>query len=145
MFNEKPLTGFGPGTYQFEYQAFQNVYEKTRISTTHGDRGNAHSEYLTYLSETGILGFLNYLLLTGFILGLGLKLIYRNPSGPERYLAMAALLGLATFMVHGLFNMFIDQDKIAILVFGSLAVLVSLDVYGGKGEKKLESGGGDMK
>ena len=33
MFNEKPIYGFGPGTYQFEYSSFQDPDDKTIIST----------------------------------------------------------------------------------------------------------------
>ena len=62
MFEERPLLGYGPGTYQFEYNQFQTIANKTYISTNDGSRGNAHSEYLTYLSEMGIIGFLIFLL-----------------------------------------------------------------------------------
>ena len=41
MFNEKPIYGFGPGTYQFEYSSFQDPDDKTIISTKFGDGGNA--------------------------------------------------------------------------------------------------------
>jgi len=44
MFRERPLMGWGPGTYQFLYAPFQNSKERTIISTNAGDRGNAHSE-----------------------------------------------------------------------------------------------------
>jgi O-antigen ligase len=47
MFKDRPLIGFGPGTYQFVYGQYQITPEMTRISTNHGDKGNAHSEYLT--------------------------------------------------------------------------------------------------
>jgi O-antigen ligase len=53
MWKDKPLFGFGPGTYQFEYGRYQRSYEKTRISTDFGTMGNAHSEYLGPLAEAG--------------------------------------------------------------------------------------------
>ena len=56
MFKEKPILGFGPGTYQFQYGIFQMYKDKTIISTNSGDMGNAHSEYLGALSETGVIG-----------------------------------------------------------------------------------------
>ena len=44
--------------------AYQNYYEKTVISTNAGDMGNAHSEYLSALSEMEVgLAFLFFLLL----------------------------------------------------------------------------------
>jgi len=129
MFKERPVTGFGPGTYQFEYAAFQESSLKTYISTNHGNRGNAHSEYLTYLSETGFLGLLLFVIWVFVAIALGLRLIYTLKDPKLRLIALGITLGLVTFFIHGLFNSFLDQDKMAVLVFGSLAMLVGLDVY----------------
>ena len=129
MFEEKPVTGFGPGTYQFEYAAFQESQFKTYISTSHGNRGNAHSEYLTYLCETGLPGFIIFIILVFTTIGIGLKVIYGARDERLRTIALGTTLGLLTFFVHGLFNSFIDQDKMAVLVFGSMGILVALDVF----------------
>ena len=43
LFKEKPIFGWGPGTYQFVYAPYQRSKEKTIISTNYGDMGNAHS------------------------------------------------------------------------------------------------------
>ncbi|MCK5338380.1 MAG: O-antigen ligase family protein, partial [Bacteroidales bacterium] len=56
LYNERPFWGWGPGTYQFVYAPYQRSKEKTIISTNAGDMGNAHSEYIGPLSESGILG-----------------------------------------------------------------------------------------
>src|SRR5690606_10591084 len=53
MWKERPLFGWGPGTYQFEYAPFQKAEDLTIISTNVGDVGNAHSEFLGTLSENG--------------------------------------------------------------------------------------------
>ncbi|MCB0687761.1 MAG: O-antigen ligase family protein, partial [Saprospiraceae bacterium] len=58
MTREKPLVGFGPGTYMFQYAPYQKSKDLTIISTNFGDVGNAHSEYLGPLAETGIPGLL---------------------------------------------------------------------------------------
>ncbi len=129
MFEERPITGFGPGTYQFEYGQFQTVYSTTYISTFHGNKGNAHSEYLTYLSEAGLPGLVSFCLLILATFATGFRVIYRARDRITRKLGLAAFLGLATFFLHGLVNSFIDQDKMAILVFGSMAVLVALEVH----------------
>ncbi len=124
MFEQKPLTGYGPGTYQFEYNQFQTLANKTYISTNTGDRGNAHSEYLTYLSETGIIGFLIFL---GLVLGsvyLGMHNHYNQTDPVMKAINLGALLGLITFFFHGLFNSFIDQSKMSFLVFSALATIV---------------------
>ena len=141
MFAEKPIFGWGPGTYQFEYHQFQSIYEMTWISTRHGDRGNAHSEYLTYLSETGIIGLFIFLGSIFYSIHLGLKLIYHHPTLTGRTIALALMLGLVSFYVHGGVNAFIDQDKMAVLVFSALAGLVALELNARSllGQRKLDS------
>ena len=60
---DRPVFGWGPGTYQFVYAPFQLSKEKTIISTNLGDLGNAHSEYLGPLAEMGFPGLLIVLVL----------------------------------------------------------------------------------
>ena len=62
MFYERPFFGWGPGTYQFHYAPFQVSSDRTIISSNYGDAGNAHSEYLSALSESGVLGFVTFFL-----------------------------------------------------------------------------------
>lgn len=120
MFVERPLTGFGAGTYQFCYANYQRFYYLTQISTRNGDKGNAHSEYLTYLSEHGILGFISFLLLILVIFRENIHLIYFQN---DNALLIAVLLGLVTYFVHGFFNFFLDQIEASSLVWASLAIL----------------------
>jgi len=129
MFVERPFTGFGPGTYQFQYGKFQSVDLMTRISTHEGNKGHAHSEYFTYLSEIGIFGLLTFLTLVLYSIHIGLKCYYFFKQDQiKRILIFGALGGLLTFYVHGLFNGFIDYEKMAILVYGCLALLVIFDI-----------------
>ena len=128
MFEEKPFLGYGPGTYQFEYNQFQTLDNKTYISTNRGDRGNAHSEYLTYLSETGIFGFIVFVLTVFVSIYYGMKNYYQLKNQYLKALNLAVLLGLVTFYFHGLFNSFIDQGKMAFLYFGGLAVIVFINL-----------------
>jgi O-antigen ligase len=129
MFKEKPWTGFGPGTYQFVYGRYQVKNEMTRISTYHGEKGNAHSEYLGYLSETGIPGLLLYLALITVTLITALKVIYNTRDRMIRNLAVVVTLSLLPFFVHTIFNAFLENDEIGSLFYGSLAMITALDVY----------------
>lgn len=128
MFNERPITGFGPGTFQFVYGPFQNPSEMTRISTTKGDKGNAHSELFTSLSETGLPGLLLNLLMIFTTIGIAMRAYYHSQNPVVKKVVMAVLLGFITFVIHGLFNSFLDQDKIAGLVFSSMAIIVAADL-----------------
>lgn len=138
MFEERPLLGFGPGTYQFEYDKFQTPEFMTRISTHQGNRGNAHSEYLTYLSETGLPGLIIYILLIIYTIYLSLKLIYSNINSQQKKLVYGASLGLITFFTHGLFNTFSDYEKMSVLIYGALSILVSIDISTKKEKRRIE-------
>ena len=128
MFAEKPVLGWGPGTYQFKYGPFQKASERTAISTDFGDAGNAHSEYLGALSESGLPGALLYLLITVTAVITGIRVWYREKRGASGYFALAILTGLVTYVVHGIMNSFLDSDKIAALWWGFIAILTAMDL-----------------
>lgn len=128
MFMDKPIFGYGPGTYQFEYGRYQVKSNMTRISTFKGEKGTAHSEYLNYLSETGLPGLLIFLALVLASMQTGLRQIY-DPTNEYRDYSMALLLSLCTFFIHAFFNSFLDIDKMAMLVFTAIAGLVAIDVW----------------
>ncbi len=127
MYLDRPVVGFGPGTYQYNYGKYQVRAEMTHISTFTGNRGHAHSEYMTYLSEEGLPGLLLFIVLVFYSIFIGLRIIYKSQDVFLRRIALAALLSLITFYIHGIFNAFLDLDKMAMLVFASLALLVSID------------------
>lgn len=129
MFEERPLVGFGPGTYQFEYIKFQTSESKTYISTNTGDRGNAHSEYLTYLSENGIFGFLLFVLTVFTTIFYGMKNHYNLKDEKIKLINLGVLLGVVTFFFHGLFNSFLDQSKMAFLYFFAIGTIVWINQH----------------
>ncbi len=128
LYNEKPILGWGPGTYQFVYSPFQSSQEKTIISTNLGDKGNAHSEYLGPLAEMGIPGMLIIMLLITFIIITGLR-VYKYGNREVKFLSLMAMLGLITYFTHGFLNNFLDTDKLSVPVWGFTAIIVALDVY----------------
>lgn len=127
MFADKPITGFGPGTYQFFYGQYQMQEDMTRISTYNGTKGHAHSEYLNYLSETGLPGLLIFLSLLTTVCTTALKLYKRNISGPQSNMILFILPALTTYLVHAFFNGFLEFDKMAMPVFMSFAAVCFLD------------------
>ncbi|MES2557661.1 MAG: O-antigen ligase family protein [Bacteroidota bacterium] len=136
MFEDRPWLGFGPGTYQFEYNRYQTVANKTYISTNAGNRGNAHSEYLSFLSETGILGFLGFMALVLTSLYYGMQNHYRVTDLLLKRLNLGVLLGLITYYFHAVFNSFLDQNKMAFLVYASLGVIVWINLTLRNGSEK---------
>jgi O-antigen ligase len=134
MFADKPLLGFGPGTYQFEYLSYQRKSEMTRISVTSpyvakkGKGGTAHSEYLLLLSECGILAFINWLVLIFAVLYYGIKIYHTSSSQADKLQTLIIIFGFSSYLVHGLFNNFLDTDKAAILFYSSIAGILSISI-----------------
>jgi len=129
MFEDKPWFGWGPGTYQFEYGAYQSANKITSISTFAGDLGNAHSEYLGPLAEQGIFGTVAFLLVLITSMYTGIHVYNKAGRRKVRILAMAFVVALSTYYLHGILNNFLDTDKLSALFWTNIAMLVSFDVY----------------
>ena len=125
MIADKPISGFGLGTYPFHYADYQVFSEITRISTRNGNKGNAHSEYMMAWVETGFFGFCVFIALFGTAIYSGIKNIHILPAKKTKALQLAALLGLFTYMVLGIFNAFLDQDEAATLVWSAFAMIAA--------------------
>lgn len=128
MFADKPVFGFGPGTYMFQYAPYQISNEKTIISTNLGDAGNAHSEYLGPLSEMGFLGGLTMLILVLATSQLAFNLFFRLKERNDRLMILGVYLGLLSYFVHGILNNFLDTDKISCLFWPFIVYLVVMDI-----------------
>ncbi len=129
MFREKPFLGFGPGTYMFNYAPYQLNTNRTIISTNAGDLGNAHSEYLSALSESGIPGLITFLLIIITVLYTAIYTYKRLNDKRLKSLILAATTGLATYYIHGFLNNFLDTDKLSVPFWGFTAMIVALDLY----------------
>ena len=132
LWKESPVLGVGPGTYQFLYASYQKSYQLSVISTNAGNLGNAHSEYIGPMTEQGLPGVLLVvaLFLTTFATGVR---VYRTAKDPAvARTALAFTLSLLTYYVHGVFNNFLDTDKLSVPFWAFTAVVVALDLYSEK-------------
>lgn len=129
MFHDRPVFGWGPGTYQFVYAPFQRSQERTIISTNAGDLGNAHSEYIGPLSEQGIPGLIIILVMMSTILYTGIKVFRQARDKQIKLFSLLAVLSLCTYFVHGLLNNFLDTDKASVPFWGFFAMIVAMDIY----------------
>lgn len=128
LFEERPVVGWGPGTYQFVYAPMQRAKEKTIISTDFGDGGNAHSEYLGPLADMGLVGSLSFLAIVIIILITGIRVYHKVDDISTKNLVMGILVAFITYFIHGLLNNFLDSDKASVPFWGFAAILVLLDI-----------------
>lgn len=127
MFLEKPIVGWGPGTYIFQYAPFQLSNEMTIISTNTSSNGNAHSEYIGPLAESGVLGTLTFLMIVIVVFYRG-SLLYHKLEGEKKTVILFTLLGLFTYVLHGFMNNYLDTDKLSVPFWGFIALIVAMDV-----------------
>ncbi len=128
LFNKRPFMGWGPGTYQFVYAPFQSSEDLTIISTNAGNKGTAHSEYFGPLCEQGVFGMLSYVLLLSLVSYYSIRTYRQSKNRDDAYLALLLFLGMFTYIVHGVFNNFLDSDKLSVPFWGIIAAIVALDL-----------------
>ncbi len=129
MWEDRPFWGWGPGTYQFFYAPYQSSTERTVISTNSGDLGNVHSEYLGPLTDSGLIGLLTFLGIICAALYTGIKVFRKAAQDNVRFFALALVIGLVSYFIHGIMNNFLDTDKLAVPVWGFIGILMALDIY----------------
>lgn len=135
LFAERPVFGWGPGTYQFVYAPYQMSKEKTIISTNAGDGGNAHSEYIGPLAEQGFIGTIMVLVFVITVIYTGLKAYRKAKNKKAKVLALGSTLAFLSYFVHGFMNNFLDTDKLAVPVWSCAALIVVIDLYYSNQEK----------
>ena len=126
MFEQRPIFGYGPGTYAFEYAPFQEPENLTIISTNFGDMGNAHSEYLAALSEMGVMGLVSFI---GIVVAIFFSMITLYNKLPlsetkNRVLVMGMIAASTTYFVHAFLNNFLDTDKAAVPIWAMCAMVI---------------------
>lgn len=129
LFKERPLVGWGPGTYALVYAPFQSPDDLTIISTNFGNGGNAHSEYLGPLAEQGIGGLFSMIWLLTVVFYTASKLYLRLENPDLKRVVMMVMLSLVTYFTHGVLNNYLDTDKASVPIWSFIAIIVVLDVY----------------
>lgn len=135
MWEDKPVFGWGPGTYMFKYAPYQLSHQLTIISTNFGTNGNAHSEYLGPLAEQGLPGMLIMIVILFYSTHLGYKLVYTLADKEDKILFTSIFLSIMTYFVHGFFNNFLDTDKLSLPFWAFMAAMVCFDLYYPKKQK----------
>jgi len=130
MFQQRPVFGYGPGTYAFEYAPFQEAKNLTIISTNFGDMGNAHSEYLGALAEMGLIGLLLFIAMVAAIFYSAIQLFYNWPAEDHktRIIIFGMILSLITYFSHAFLNNFLDTDKAAVPIWAMCSIIIVLDL-----------------
>jgi putative inorganic carbon (HCO3(-)) transporter len=95
LFHDHPLLGVGYGNYRFLYA------DSTFIPGAVVGRLDAHNIYLQLLAETGVVGFLSFLVLVGLFISLALKSV-RGRDSVSCIVAFGVLGAITGTLIHGM-------------------------------------------
>jgi O-antigen ligase len=99
MIADRPLFGFGPGSYGQIYEQYRRRVKSVRIEIVH-----AHSEYLELLAEYGAVGALLACATVGAVLLALIRGIRASAHSHHVLPAIALAAALAGTAVHGFFD-----------------------------------------
>ncbi len=123
IFKDHPVLGIGTGTYEEHYASYKIRALETPISKMYA---GVHSEYLTILSENGLVGIIAWISMLVSLYVCGQRIFRQTGDIYVRNLALGVLGGFTTYLVHAFFNDYLSYDKVAIpfwLCFGLVAAI----------------------
>jgi O-antigen ligase len=126
MVKDKPLLGFGPGTFYNNYKAYTVSTFQTYVSDN-PDHSTVHCYYLLTLIEQGVFGFLIFGLLCIYGLILGERKYHTLRNRKDKTIIMAAALSLIIILLINLINDMIETDKVGPFFFMALAIIGSYE------------------
>ncbi len=138
MIADKPILGFGPGTFTKFYKSYSLVGFATYVSDNDESSG-IHCYYLMTWVEQGFIGLLIFIALVYFVLLKGEQVYHQTVSAGRRRIVMTAIL--TSVVIDGLLlmNDLVESDKIGSFFFLCMALIVSMDLQNKK-EGRLMSG-----
>lgn len=124
MFKDRPLTGYGPGNFYPHYMEHTVLSFRTYVSDN-PERSTVHNYYLLMLVEQGFIGFILFMLLVFVILFTGENIYHSSRNTKDKQYVMALLLSVIIVFIHILVSDLIEVDKIGVLFFMALALLIN--------------------
>jgi O-antigen ligase len=127
MIKDNWLTGYGPGTFYYNYKPFAIPAFKTWVSKNE-DRSTVHNYFLLIAVEQGIPGLIFFLMLTGGMLYYAQTLYHRIKDGFYRKVSLTVGIITMMLLVVNFLSDLIETDKIGSIFFLCLSVLIIADI-----------------
>lgn len=118
--SEHPLIGLGMG--QFEYEASR----RGLVDGGGGPYVNAHNVFLSFASETGLIGLVAFLAFIGQVAARGVGAVRTARERPDRVLAIGLLAALLAFVIQGLTVAQVSSPILATALFVLAGAIVGL-------------------
>ena len=127
MIGERPLAGFGPGTFYQNYKAYAVPAYETWVSDN-PERSTVHNYFFLMASEQGIPALIFLLILVTSVIYYAQRLYHR--TGDIFYKMIAIITGVvfSMILVLNFLSDLVETDKIGSLFFLCIAALVATDI-----------------
>ncbi|RMG86779.1 MAG: O-antigen ligase family protein [Bacteroidetes bacterium] len=143
MTQDKPVFGFGPGTFTEFYKSYTVNDFQTYVSDN-PEKSGIHCYYLMVFVEQGLPGFLIFLALVFYFLIKGEQIYHQTRDPQRRGFIMVLLLTFVIIDALLLINDMIETDKVGPFFFLCIAVLVNFDLANQKELASARSSGSSL-
>jgi O-antigen ligase len=123
MVIEKPIAGFGPGSFYSRYHSYVDRHFRTYVSDN-PEHSGMHNYYLMTAVEQGIIGLIIFMGLIVMVLLYGERLYHTLPKGPYKELLMAALVSFCCILFILTLNDMVETDKVGSFFFFCIAIVI---------------------
>jgi O-antigen ligase len=120
MWQQQPLLGIGAGSFEYTYSHYRSADVTTRKLI-----GQAHNDYLLFLAEYGIGGFVALLIATYWCFWWGLVAMRKRRSDLYKGMGFASTMGITAIAIHSAvdFNLQIPANAFMFVFLLSIALL----------------------
>jgi O-antigen ligase len=115
MVRQRPLLGWGFGTFPVVYPSFRSFYTDLAVNA-------AHNDFVELLVETGLLGFALMVAFIYLLYRTGVRSVKHWRHDPRASTALAALVGCTGLVVHSFLDFNLEIPANAALFFALAAI-----------------------
>lgn len=124
MIGDNPIFGVGLGNWSIHYPKYHNALIKGRLFDENAQLNNVHNDYLTILSELGLVGFV-LLLWLFYLVVLRLWQLLKTPH-PQQFLILGIATSLLGFLVNAGFTFPLSMYLPAVVIMVYFAIIERL-------------------
>lgn len=126
MSNDRPLTGFGPGTFYENYKPYGVSYFRTWVSDN-PERSTVHNYFLLLLTEQGVPAVMLFCFLL-YVLFVRVQRLYHSFTDPfYKRTALCTGVVLAMIVTVNMLSDLIETDKIGSLFYLCCGMVIVLE------------------
>ncbi len=140
MIYDRPISGTGLANWDIYYPLYHNRVAEGYTFTEESQTKNAHNDYLTILSELGVVGF-SVLLIVAFWIIKKMWPILKNPNHAMHYLTLSLILALTGFSINAGFSFPLSMYLPPVIIMVYLAIIVFADNQAVREDKNIKTDG----